>query len=110
MVDASPDFLEDHAADMEDSLLAESAASFDPHDLNERHIGFVAVTGMIGTGIFLACGKSLADAGPGGALVGYIVVSIMYLSSPFWRTGIAISLILTLTIRPDGPEHDRRLD
>ena len=110
MADTSPDFLEDHAVDMEGSLLADPAAPFDPSDLNERHIGFVAVTGMIGTGIFLACGRSLADAGPGGALVGYIVVSIMDLCGRSWRTGIAIFPILTLTVRPDGPEHDRRLD
>lgn len=42
--------------------------------LTERHIGIVAVAGMLGTGLFLTSGRSLADAGPGGALLGYFLV------------------------------------
>lgn len=43
--------------------------------LKERHIGVMAISGMLGTGIFLASGRALADAGPAGALLGYVVVS-----------------------------------
>lgn len=42
--------------------------------LTERHIGIVAIAGMMGTGIFLTSGRSLVDAGPGGALLGYFLV------------------------------------
>lgn len=42
--------------------------------LGERHIGIMAISGMLGTGLFLTSGRSLADAGPAGALLGYIVV------------------------------------
>lgn len=42
--------------------------------LTERHIAIVAVAGMMGTGLFLTSGRSLVDAGPGGALLGYILV------------------------------------
>ncbi|KAG9049909.1 hypothetical protein FS837_008671 [Tulasnella sp. UAMH 9824] len=41
--------------------------------LKERHIGVMAISGMLGTGIFLASGRALADAGPAGALLGYVV-------------------------------------
>lgn len=47
--------------------------------LTERHIGIVAVAGMMGTGIFLTSGRSLADAGPGGALLGYFLVEPLHL-------------------------------
>lgn len=43
--------------------------------LSERHIGIMAVAGMLGTGIFLTSGRSLAEAGPAGSLLGYIIAS-----------------------------------
>ncbi|KAG9015058.1 hypothetical protein FRB90_004970 [Tulasnella sp. 427] len=45
--------------------------------LKERHIGVMAISGMLGTGIFLASGKALADAGPVGALIGYTVMGLV---------------------------------
>lgn len=37
----------------------------------------IAIGGSIGTGLFVASGKTIAQAGPGGALLSYIVVGIM---------------------------------
>lgn len=34
----------------------------------------VAIGGTIGTGIFLSSGSAVADAGPAGALIAYVVV------------------------------------
>ena len=46
-------------------------------DLKERHISIFAITGMMGTGIYLTSGRSLADAGPAGALLGYALVRFL---------------------------------
>ncbi|KAG0325554.1 hypothetical protein BG000_001767, partial [Podila horticola] len=36
-------------------------------DLRLRHMVMIAVSGTIGTGLFLTSGKTIANAGPGGA-------------------------------------------
>lgn len=45
--------------------------------LKARHLNMIAIGGSIGTGIFLAMGDTLHQAGPGGALVAYALVGIM---------------------------------
>ncbi|UYZ83222.1 amino acid permease [Entomomonas sp. E2T0] len=45
--------------------------------LKARHLSMIAIGGSIGTGLFVASGKTIAQAGPGGALLSYIVVGIM---------------------------------
>ncbi|KGR77351.1 amino acid permease [Ureibacillus sinduriensis] len=45
--------------------------------LKSRHIAMISLGGTIGTGLFLASGASIAQAGPGGALVAYVVIGIM---------------------------------
>lgn len=45
--------------------------------LNARHLNMIAIGGSIGTGLFVALGGSLAHAGPGGALLAYIIIGIM---------------------------------
>ena len=45
--------------------------------LKARHLNMIALGGSIGTGIFLAMGDTLNQAGPGGALVAYTLVGIM---------------------------------
>jgi lysine-specific permease len=45
--------------------------------LKVRHVNMIAIGGAIGTGLFLAVGGSLSQAGPGGALVAYGVIGIM---------------------------------
>ncbi|TCP21170.1 lysine:proton symporter (AAT family) [Scopulibacillus darangshiensis] len=45
--------------------------------LKARHLTMIAIGGTIGTGLFLASGATISDAGPGGALVAYIISGIM---------------------------------
>ncbi|WP_332647634.1 amino acid permease [Lysinibacillus sp. 54212] len=45
--------------------------------LKSRHITMISLGGTIGTGLFLASGASIAQAGPGGALLAYALIGIM---------------------------------
>lgn len=45
--------------------------------LKARHLSMIAIGGSIGTGLFVASGKTIAQAGPGGALLSYIIVGVM---------------------------------
>ncbi|MCE3269320.1 MAG: lysine transporter, partial [Burkholderiales bacterium] len=45
--------------------------------LETRHLNMIALGGSIGTGIFLASGYAISVAGPGGALIAYLLISIM---------------------------------
>ncbi|KDQ58665.1 hypothetical protein JAAARDRAFT_128741 [Jaapia argillacea MUCL 33604] len=45
--------------------------------LKQRHIQMIALAGTIGTGLFLGSGRAIAAGGPVGALLGYVLVSIM---------------------------------
>lgn len=45
--------------------------------LKVRHVNMIAIGGAIGTGLFVAVGGSLHEAGPGGALVAYGAISLM---------------------------------
>lgn len=45
--------------------------------LGARHLNMIAIGGSIGTGLFLASGLTIAQAGPGGALLAYVLVGIM---------------------------------
>jgi len=45
--------------------------------LKNRHLNLIAIGGAIGTGLFFASGNAISDAGPGGALVAYIVMGTM---------------------------------
>ncbi|KAJ2965274.1 hypothetical protein NQ176_g10693 [Zarea fungicola] len=42
--------------------------------LNERKINMIAFSGSIGNGLFLGSGISIASAGPGGAVLSYLIV------------------------------------
>ena len=46
-------------------------------DLKSRHLIMMALGGTIGTGLLLASGKSVMIGGPGGAILGYGLVSIL---------------------------------
>lgn len=46
-------------------------------DLKSRHLTMITIGGAIGTGVFLASGATISTAGPGGALVAYIVIGAM---------------------------------
>ncbi|KAI8977192.1 amino acid permease/ SLC12A domain-containing protein [Mycotypha africana] len=45
--------------------------------LKARHLTMISLGGTIGTGLFLASGASVANAGPGGALIAYALIGIM---------------------------------
>lgn len=45
--------------------------------LKSRHLSMIAIGGSIGTGIFLAMGDTIRQAGAGGALVAYGLIGIM---------------------------------
>ncbi len=45
--------------------------------LSARHLSMIAVGGSIGTGLFVASGNTIAQAGPGGALLGYALIGLM---------------------------------
>ncbi len=45
--------------------------------LKTRHLSMISLGGTIGTGLFLASGGAIHQAGPGGALVAYAAIGIM---------------------------------
>jgi lysine-specific permease len=45
-------------------------------DLRLRHMVMIAIAGTIGTGLFLTSGSTIATAGPGGALLAYVLIGI----------------------------------
>ncbi len=47
--------------------------------LASRHLTMIAIGGAIGTGLFVASGSTIAEAGPGGALLAYGLIGIMVL-------------------------------
>lgn len=46
-------------------------------DLQSRHLTMIAIGGAIGTGLFVASGATIVQAGPAGALFSYAVIGIM---------------------------------
>ena len=45
--------------------------------LQARHLTMIAIGGSIGTGLFVGSGTTIAQAGPGGALLAYMVIGLM---------------------------------
>ena len=45
--------------------------------LHSRHLNMIAIGGAIGTGLFVASGATISQAGPGGALLAYALIGIM---------------------------------
>jgi lysine-specific permease len=45
--------------------------------LGSRHLQMIAIGGAIGTGLFVASGGTISQAGPGGALAAYALVGLM---------------------------------
>ncbi|MDU4704518.1 MAG: amino acid permease, partial [Corynebacterium sp.] len=45
--------------------------------LRARHLNMIAIGGAIGTGLFVASGATISQAGPGGALIAYALIGIM---------------------------------
>ncbi|OLF53930.1 amino acid permease [Pseudomonas chlororaphis] len=45
--------------------------------LTPRHLNMIAIGGCIGTGLFVASGSTIAQSGPGGALLAFVVIGLM---------------------------------
>lgn len=45
--------------------------------LKRRHLSMIAIGGSIGTGLFVASGATISQAGPGGALAAYALIGLM---------------------------------
>ena len=45
--------------------------------LKTRHLSMIALGGSIGTGLLIASGSTIAQAGPGGSIVAYAVMGLM---------------------------------
>src|SRR5437016_1328925 len=45
--------------------------------LKRRHLLMIAMGGSIGTGIFLASGAAIHEAGPGGAILSYLLMGVI---------------------------------
>lgn len=54
--------------------------------LKPRHLAMIAIGGSIGTGLFVASGATIAQAGPGGALLSYWFSGVFY-DDQSWRNG-----------------------
>ncbi|QLG88988.1 amino acid permease [Chitinibacter bivalviorum] len=46
-------------------------------NLKARHLSMIAIGGSIGTGLFVASGATIAQAGPGGAMAAYLLIGLM---------------------------------
>lgn len=46
-------------------------------NLTSRHISMIALGGSIGTGIFLSSGNAIHTAGPGGAILAFMIIGLM---------------------------------
>ena len=60
--------------------------------LNSRHISMIAIGGAIGTGLFVATGNIISQAGPGGAILAYLVIGVMLY---FLMSSIGVGNILS---------------
>ncbi|WP_053936307.1 amino acid permease [Amantichitinum ursilacus] len=54
-----------------------SAAPTLHRQLKARHLSMIAIGGSIGTGLFVASGATISQAGPGGALLAYALIGLM---------------------------------
>lgn len=46
-------------------------------ELKGRHLQMIAIGGSIGTGLFVASGKTLSDGGPASVLIAYLIIGVM---------------------------------
>ncbi|RNM06745.1 amino acid permease [Dickeya undicola] len=60
-----------------DTHSAEQRGTTLRRELKARHLTMIAIGGSIGTGLFVASGATVSQAGPGGALLSYALIGLM---------------------------------
>lgn len=71
------------AADGTAAAAGDTVGTADAHrhtlkrNLASRHLYMIAIGGSIGTGLFVASGSTISEAGPGGALAAYALIGFM---------------------------------
>ena len=56
---------------------AKTASTMLARELKGRHLQMIAISGSIGTGLFMASGKALSQGGPASVLLAYVIVGAM---------------------------------
>ncbi|KAK4131302.1 amino acid permease [Trichocladium antarcticum] len=59
------------------SATTKTASTMLARELKGRHLQMIAISGSIGTGLFVASGKALSDGGPASVLLAYVTVGVM---------------------------------
>ncbi|KAG9322354.1 hypothetical protein KVV02_001336 [Mortierella alpina] len=62
-------------------------------DLRLRHMAMIAISGTLGSGLFLTSGSTIANGGPGGSLLAYAIVGI-------WLTFVCQAIGEVATLLP----------
>ncbi|KAG0067244.1 hypothetical protein BGZ89_006326 [Linnemannia elongata] len=72
--------MQDGSDDSHHNILMDASQEGLKRDLRLRHMIMIAITGIIGTGLFLTSGSTIATAGPGGALLAYTLIGLWLIS------------------------------
>jgi len=56
---------------------AKTASTLLARELKGRHLQMIAISGSIGTGLFVASGRALSTGGPASVLLAYMIVGVM---------------------------------
>ncbi|KAG7289849.1 hypothetical protein NEMBOFW57_006226 [Staphylotrichum longicolle] len=56
---------------------AKTASTMLARELKGRHLQMIAISGSIGTGLFVASGKALSQGGPASVLLAYVIAGVM---------------------------------
>jgi amino acid transporter len=59
------------------SANTKTASTLLARELKGRHLQMIAISGSIGTGLFVASGKALSQGGPASVLLAYLIVGVM---------------------------------
>ena len=59
------------------SANTKTASTLLARELKGRHLQMIAISGSIGTGLFVASGRALSQGGPASVLLAYLIVGVM---------------------------------
>jgi len=59
------------------SASTKTASTLLARELKARHLQMIAISGSIGTGLFVASGKALSEGGPASVVLAYVLVGVM---------------------------------